>query len=63
MLVTTTTTTTASSSSCTLNCQNGGTPETEDGCFCYCLEYTNGPECENGRVNFIFQSNISLPFF
>jgi len=62
MLVTTTTTT-ASSSSCTLNCQNGGTPETENGCFCYCLEHTNGPECENGGVNFIFQSNISLSFF
>ncbi|CAF3841311.1 unnamed protein product [Rotaria sordida] len=43
----TTTTTTSSSSSCVLNCQNGGTPETEDGCFCYCLENTNGRECEN----------------
>ncbi len=57
------TTTTSSSSSCTLNCQNGGTPETEDGCFCYCLEYTNGSQCENGRVKFIFLSNISLSLF
>ncbi|CAF4082736.1 unnamed protein product [Rotaria sp. Silwood2] len=41
------TTTSSSPASCVLNCQNGSTPETEDGCFCYCLENTNGRECEN----------------
>ncbi|CAF0885287.1 unnamed protein product [Adineta steineri] len=43
----TATTALSSTGSCTLNCQNGGTPEIEDGCFCYCLENTNGRECEN----------------
>ncbi|CAF3887059.1 unnamed protein product, partial [Rotaria magnacalcarata] len=41
------TTTATSSLHCTLNCRNAGTPETEDGCFCYCLENTIGRECEN----------------
>ncbi|CAF3380076.1 unnamed protein product [Rotaria socialis] len=40
------TTSTRSSSICRLYCQNGGTPEIEDGCFCYCLENTYGRECE-----------------
>ncbi|CAM2705009.1 unnamed protein product [Rotaria socialis] len=43
----TTTITATSSPHCILNCRNGGTPETEDGCFCYCLENTFGRECEN----------------
>ncbi|CAF4231837.1 unnamed protein product [Adineta steineri] len=47
----TSTTTTYSSSTCTLNCRNGSTPETEDGCFCYCLGNTNGRECENIDCN------------
>ncbi|CAF0733852.1 unnamed protein product [Adineta ricciae] len=42
-----TTTTIPSPGVCSLNCRNGGTPETEDGCFCYCLENTYGRECEN----------------
>ncbi len=45
--IATTTTTTSSTPSCTLNCQNGGTLETENGCFCYCAAKTNGLECEN----------------
>ncbi|CAF3753035.1 unnamed protein product [Rotaria magnacalcarata] len=40
------TTSTRSSFICRLYCQNGGTPEIEDGCFCYCLENTYGRECE-----------------
>jgi hypothetical protein len=50
----TTTTTSSSAASCVLNCKNGGTPETEDGCFCYCLDKTNGRECENGRIIYFF---------
>jgi hypothetical protein len=63
-MTTATGTITSSSGSCILNCQNGGTPETENGCFCYCLDNTNGRECENGKIKFFFLSNISLcPFF
>ncbi|CAF3072634.1 unnamed protein product [Rotaria sp. Silwood2] len=42
----TTTTVTYSSPTCVLNCQNGGTLETEEPCFCYCSENTYGDECE-----------------
>ncbi len=59
ILVTTTPSTT--STYCTLNCKNGSTPETEDGCFCYCLENTNGRECENSKIKaFIFDYEIFL---
>jgi hypothetical protein len=54
LLDSTTTTTSSSAASCVLNCKNGGTPETEDGCFCYCLDKTNGRECENGRIIYFF---------
>ncbi len=57
-----TTRTTSSSPICVLNCQNGGTPETEDGCFCYCLENTNGRQCENGKMNY-FSYQIFLYAF
>ncbi|CAF0984774.1 unnamed protein product [Didymodactylos carnosus] len=44
---TTSTTTTASLiGPCILNCKNGGTLETVDGCYCYCVENTSGKECE-----------------
>lgn len=43
------TTTTYSSATCRLNCQNGSTAETEDGCFCYCVENTSGRECEQSN--------------
>ena len=57
-------TTTYSSGTCRLNCQNGGTPETEDGCFCYCNENTSGRECEqsNWTLSLIEdQLSLSLP--
>lgn len=57
-----TTTTTTSSSICMLNCQNGSTPEIEDGCFCYCLENTYGRECENGIDEYIFKLVLKLFF-
>ncbi len=38
---------------CILNCQQGGTPEIENGCFCYCVEKTYGRECENSEINFL----------
>jgi hypothetical protein len=48
---------------CRLNCKNGSTPETEDGCFCYCLEHTNGRECENSKIkSFIFDYEILFCF-
>lgn len=54
---------TSSSSTCILNCQNGGTPETENGCFCYCLDNTNGRECENGKINSFFPCQILFIYF
>lgn len=42
-------TTTYSSGNCRLNCQNGGTPETDNGCFCYCPPNTLGRECEESN--------------
>ena len=41
-----------------MNCRHGSTPETEDGCFCYCLENTNGRECENSK-----KSDVSYSIF
>lgn len=51
------TTSTSSGGTCTLNCQNGGIPETVDGCFCYCLDNTYGRECENSKMEFFFFSS------
>lgn len=39
--------TTSTRPSCTLNCKNGGTLESDNGCFCYCVDKTSGLECEN----------------
>lgn len=47
------TTSTSSGGTCALNCQNGGTPEIVDGCFCYCLDNTFGRECENSKIKFL----------
>jgi len=57
--------TTTTSALCMLNCQNGGIPETEDGCFCYCLENTYGRECENSTMNidFTFHKIFSRFYF
>ena len=55
--------TTSSTGTCVLNCQNGGTPETAQGCFCYCLDNTYGRECENSKMTFSSKQSTFFLYF